>query len=46
MTKAGIVTFHCVPNYGAALQAFALSEKLKKYYDEVKVIDYVSVGLF
>lgn len=40
MTKAGIVTFHCVPNYGAALQAFALSEKLKKYYDEVKVIDY------
>ena len=40
MTKAGIVTFHCVPNYGAALQAYALFQNLKKYYDDVKVIDY------
>ena len=38
--KARIITFHCVPNYGAVLQAYALSTVLKKYFDDVKIIDY------
>lgn len=38
--RAYILTFHFVTNYGAFLQCFALSKILKKYYDEVIVIDY------
>lgn len=30
MKSVGIVTFHCADNYGALLQAYALSEKLKQ----------------
>lgn len=38
--KACIVTFHCVPNYGAALQTYGLQEVLKAYFDEVDILDY------
>ncbi len=38
--KAGIITFHCVPNYGAALQAYGLQEYLSRYCDSVELIDY------
>lgn len=38
--KASIVTFHCVPNYGAVLQAYALQEKLKCTFDKLEIVDY------
>lgn len=42
--RIGILTFHKVINYGAYLQAFSLSQKLKKVFpeDEVEIIDYVT----
>jgi len=43
--KAGIVTFHCVPNYGAVLQTYGLQEVLKKYIDDVEIVDYRPEGL-
>ena len=44
--KALIVTFHCVPNYGAVLQAYALQKTLECFCDEVKILDYRPKGLF
>lgn len=38
--KVSIVTFHCVPNYGAALQAYAMQEVLKRYFENVEILDY------
>lgn len=38
--KIGIITYHRALNYGAALQAFALSVKLKNLGHEAEVIDY------
>lgn len=38
--KIGILTFHCVLNYGAVLQAYGLQEYLKKLGHTVYVIDY------
>lgn len=38
--KAEIVTFHCVPNYGAVMQAYALQEVLKQYIKNVEILDY------
>ena len=38
--KIGIVTFFCVPNYGAMLQAYALWKYLEKRGHEVEFIDY------
>lgn len=38
--KASILTFHCVPNYGAVLQAYAMQEYLKGHYDHVDIVDY------
>ena len=38
--KALIVTFHCVPNYGAALQTYGLYWFLKKIFQDVEVLDY------
>lgn len=38
--KVGIITFHNGSNYGAALQAFALQEKVSDLYDEVYLINY------
>lgn len=35
-----IVTFHCVPNYGAVLQTYGLQEYLKTIFKEVRVLDY------
>ncbi|MBQ8015577.1 MAG: polysaccharide pyruvyl transferase family protein [Clostridia bacterium] len=42
--RIGILTFHKVINYGAFLQSFSLSERLKKEFpdDEVEIIDYVT----
>lgn len=40
MKKAVIITFHCVPNYGAMLQAVAMNNLFKRYFDDVKVLDY------
>lgn len=45
-TKATIVTFHCVPNYGAVLQAYALQKTLESFCDEVEILDYRPKGLF
>lgn len=38
--KCGIITFHKAHNYGALLQAYALSYVLKRYVTDVKFIDY------
>lgn len=38
--KIGLLTVHCSVNYGASLQAYALSEYLKKLGHDVTVIDY------
>lgn len=38
--KLGILTFHCVHNYGALLQCFGLQEYLKFLGHDVYVIDY------
>lgn len=38
--KIRLITFHNGSNYGAALQAFALQEVLRKKYTDVKIIDY------
>lgn len=40
MKKATIVTFHCVPNYGAMLQATAMNILFDNYFDVVDVLDY------
>lgn len=37
---ARIVTFHCVPNYGAVLQSYALQQKLLEYFEDVSILDY------
>lgn len=38
--KAGIITFHDTPNYGATLQCYALSSFLKSEGADVEVINY------
>ena len=38
--KIGIMTFHRAYNYGAVLQAYALSHCIKKIDDSVEIIDY------
>lgn len=38
--KVGIVTFFCVPNYGAMLQAYSLWKCLEEHGHEVEFIDY------
>lgn len=38
--KVGILTFHATTNYGATLQAYALSQSLKKLGHDVELIDY------
>ena len=42
--KIGIMTFHNVPNYGAALQAFALKTYLSELGHDVRLIDYQCPG--
>ena len=43
--RVGILTFHSVPNYGAALQAYALYTAVRSLCDEVEIIDYTSAGI-
>lgn len=39
--KIGIITLHRVPNYGSALQAYALQKYIQQYIsDDVELIDY------
>ena len=42
--KIGILTFHRPINYGAFLQAYSLSNQLKKCFEksEVEIIDYIA----
>lgn len=40
MKKIRLITFHTPKNYGAVLQAYSLFEFLKKYSEDVKIIDY------
>ncbi len=44
MKKIGILTFHRSINYGAFMQAYSLSKKIKKLYPDtaVEIIDYTS----
>ena len=41
--KIGIITHHCINNFGAFLQGWALQEKIKKLFpdDEVYIINYI-----
>lgn len=43
--KIGILTFHRATNYGAILQAYALSSYLNSVGHETQVIDYKPAGL-
>ena len=38
--KCIIVTFHCVPNYGAVLQAYAMQQYMKRENERVELLDY------
>ena len=38
--KIGIISIHSAHNYGSVLQAYALQEELKKFSDEVEIINY------
>ena len=38
--KVGILTFHNIPNYGAALQAVALCNAVSKLGLECEIINY------
>lgn len=40
LKKVGILTYHYVINEGAILQAHSLSVALRKYFDNVEIIDY------
>lgn len=47
MKKIGITTFHKAHNYGAVLQAYALSETLKKMTNfDIEFIDYYNKKLY
>lgn len=39
--KIGIITMHRVPNFGSALQAYALQKKLFQHGYDNKIIDYI-----
>ena len=40
MAKVGIITYHYVPNYGAAMQAWSLQKHLTNLGHEVFLVDY------
>ena len=46
--KIGILTHQYVSNYGAFLQAYALSEAIAREYpdDSVEIIDYINLKHF
>jgi hypothetical protein len=41
MSKVGIITFHCADNFGAVLQAYALSQAIRGFGKDVEIIDFV-----
>ncbi|TSD96226.1 polysaccharide pyruvyl transferase family protein [Gordonia rubripertincta] len=41
MSRVGVLTRHCYPNYGSLLQAIALQEALVQSGVDVRVVDYV-----
>ena len=43
--KIGIITMHRVPNFGSALQAYALQHKLFQHGIDNKIIDYIYSSL-
>ena len=43
--KTGILTFHNAHNYGAALQAFALRNKLRNMGYEAEIINYCNKSI-
>lgn len=43
--KIRLITFHTPKNYGAVLQAYSLMSYLKRYSDDVKIIDYNTPAL-
>ena len=38
--KVGIITMHRVPNFGSALQAYALQQKIDSLGYDAEIIDY------
>lgn len=40
MKKIGLITYHDVPNFGAVLQAWAMTRILRKYAKKVDLINY------
>ncbi len=38
--KIGIISIHSAHNYGSVLQAYALQEEIKKFNEDVKIINY------
>lgn len=40
MKKVGIITVHCLPNWGSVLQAYALQKVIGRFGFEVENIDY------
>ena len=40
--KVGIVTMHKVPNFGSALQAYALQQKVDSLGCDAEIIDYIA----
>lgn len=45
MDKIGIINFHRAPNYGAVLQAYALSETIKKLGGNPVTLDYINISM-
>jgi len=43
--RAKIITFHCVPNYGAVMQAYALQTILRNYFEYVEIMNYCPFSL-
>ena len=40
MKKVGIITVHCLPNWGSVLQAYALQKVIGRLGFDVENIDY------
>ena len=40
MKKVGIITFHFADNFGAVLQAYALTKKIENYGINVEIINF------
>lgn len=42
--KASLITLSTIHNYGSVLQAYASGRFLQNYFDEVELVDYVSIN--